>query len=87
MFLSTFKKSANGKMNQLVRTRFEIFREVEFVILFYAVSNTVQAERKNLQHFNVHNDFSGGDRRGETPVPIPNTEVKPSTGDGTFRAV
>ena len=25
----------------------------------------------------------GGDRRGEIPVPIPNTEVKPSTGDGT----
>ena len=36
---------------------------------------------------NARNDFSGGDRRGETPVPIPNTEVKPSTGDGTIRAV
>ncbi len=23
------------------------------------------------------------DGRGETPVPIPNTEVKPSSGDGT----
>lgn len=33
------------------------------------------------------NLFSGGHRRGETPVPIPNTEVKPSTGDGTSRAV
>ena len=27
--------------------------------------------------------FLGGDRRGETPVPIPNTVVKPSTADGT----
>ena len=31
--------------------------------------------------------FSGGHRRGATPVPIPNTEVKPSTGDGTRGAV
>lgn len=29
----------------------------------------------------------GGHRRGVTPVPIPNTEVKPSTGDGTNGAV
>ena len=29
----------------------------------------------------------GGDRRGATPVPIPNTAVKPSTGDGTNGAV
>ena len=27
--------------------------------------------------------FPGGHRRGVTPVPIPNTEVKPSTADGT----
>ena len=27
--------------------------------------------------------FPGGYRRGETPVPIPNTAVKPSTADGT----
>jgi hypothetical protein len=27
--------------------------------------------------------FPGGDRRGVTPVPIPNTEVKLSTADGT----
>ena len=27
--------------------------------------------------------FSGGDRGGVTPVPIPNTEVKPSSADGT----
>ena len=25
----------------------------------------------------------GGDSGGETPVPIPNTEVKPSSADGT----
>ena len=29
--------------------------------------------------------FPGGHRRGETPVPIPNTAVKPSTADGTAR--
>ena len=29
--------------------------------------------------------FPGGHRRGETPVPIPNTVVKPSTADGTAR--
>ena len=28
----------------------------------------------------------GGHRRRVTPVPIPNTEVKPSTADGTARA-
>ena len=28
-------------------------------------------------------EFPGGHRRGVTPVPIPNTEVKPSTADGT----
>ena len=27
--------------------------------------------------------FPGGHRRGETPVPIPNTAVKPSSADGT----
>ena len=31
-------------------------------------------------------DFPGGDRRGATPVPIPNTAVKPSTADGTAGA-
>ena len=31
--------------------------------------------------------LSGGHRRGATPVPIPNTEVKPSTGDGTNGAI
>ncbi len=28
--------------------------------------------------------FSGGDGEGETPVPIPNTEVKPFSADGTW---
>ncbi len=27
--------------------------------------------------------FSGGDSGGDTPVPIPNTEVKPASADGT----
>ena len=29
--------------------------------------------------------FSGGNGGGETPVPIPNTVVKPSSADGTAR--
>src|SRR6185295_13795707 len=29
---------------------------------------------------------SGGDGGGETPVPIPNTAVKPSSADGTARS-
>jgi hypothetical protein len=33
----------------------------------------------------VRGAFPGGHRRGVTPVPIPNTEVKPSTADGTAR--
>ena len=35
----------------------------------------------------METSLSGGHRRGATPVPIPNTEVKPSTGDGTNGAV
>ena len=31
----------------------------------------------------TYNEFPGGHRRGVTPVPIPNTEVKLSTADGT----
>ena len=30
--------------------------------------------------------FPGGHRSRVTPVPIPNTEVKPATADGTARA-
>jgi hypothetical protein len=29
--------------------------------------------------------FNGTDREGDTPVPIPNTEVKPLIADGTAR--
>src|SRR5690606_17753409 len=32
------------------------------------------------------NQFPGGHRSRVTPVPIPNTEVKPTTADGTARA-
>ena len=35
----------------------------------------------------LETSLSGGHRRGATPVPIPNTEVKPSTGDGTNGAI
>ncbi len=30
--------------------------------------------------------FPGDHSEGETPVPIPNTEAKPLSGDGTMRA-
>ncbi len=33
----------------------------------------------------LHHNFFGGDSEGETPVPIPNTEVKPFSADGTAR--
>jgi hypothetical protein len=31
--------------------------------------------------------LSGGDSGGEPPVPIPNTEVKPASADGTWGAI
>ena len=31
-------------------------------------------------------ELSGGDSGGEPPVPIPNTEVKPASADGTWGA-
>ena len=30
--------------------------------------------------------YYGGDSNGDTPVPIPNTEVKPISADGTWGA-
>ena len=40
-----------------------------------------------MSPFSIQNSafksFPGGHRRGVTPVPIPNTEVKLSTADGT----
>jgi hypothetical protein len=36
------------------------------------------------ERFNVFTlQFFGGDGKGDTPVPIPNTEVKPFSADGT----
>ena len=46
-----------------------------------------QAARSLLQVNCRLSGALGGDRRGATPVPIPNTAVKPSTGDGTDGAV
>src|SRR5437016_13059600 len=34
----------------------------------------------------IDDPVSGGDGGGETPVPIPNTAVKPSSADGTARS-
>ena len=33
------------------------------------------------------NSFSSGFAGGETPVPIPNTAVKPSEADGTVQVI
>ena len=33
----------------------------------------------------MRNQVFGGNGEGETPVPIPNTEVKPFSADGTAR--
>ena len=49
---------------------------------------TVHAVQGSVPGFPVPaaNKFPGGHRGGVTPVPIPNTEVKPSTADGTAGA-
>ncbi len=36
-----------------------------------------------LRRFRVLSEYAGGHRIRVTPVPIPNTEVKPDTADGT----
>ena len=41
------------------------------------------AGRVGIRRRLIHIEFPGGHRRRVTPVPIPNTEVKPSTADGT----
>ena len=47
----------------------------------------IRASNPEVLYLGMKTSLSGGHRRGETPVPIPNTEVKPSTGDGTNGAV
>ena len=37
----------------------------------------------SLTRFTISHKISGGDSGGETPVPIPNTAVKPVNVDGT----
>ena len=49
-------------------------------------SGTTRAPRADIWHGRrgtPGNQFPGGHRREVTPVPIPNTEVKLSTADGT----
>ena len=60
--------------------------------LFFLVGEREDASRETpgaRQMFGARwlffENFPGGHRRGETPVPMPNTAVKPSTADGTAR--
>ena len=47
----------------------------------------IRASNPGESCLGMKTSLSGGHRRGATPVPIPNTEVKPSTGDGTNGAI
>ena len=42
--------------------------------------------KSQISNFEISNRFSGGCVERATPVPIPNTEVKPLGADGTARA-
>ena len=42
--------------------------------------NAVRLSRRGIKKITL----SGGDNEGVTPVPIPNTEVKPFSADGTW---
>jgi hypothetical protein len=48
-------------------------------------SGDLKIWRPNLHVNKSPNRFPGGHRSRVTPVPIPNTEVKPATADGTAR--
>src|SRR5690606_41994864 len=50
--------------------------------------NPLSCAAFNVQtpHLHKPTNFSGAHSGGETPVPIPNTAVKPSSADGTARA-
>ena len=60
-------------------------------LFFLACSGTLGFGESNLRHrkhtrlgvFSRSNFFSDGNVGGATPVPIPNTEVKPSSADDT----
>ena len=58
-------------------------RAVEHWIASVAFSIVPISNAPMLQIF-VGQKFSGGDSGGVTPVPIPNTAVKPSSADGTI---
>ena len=49
-------------------------------------SPTLNNSRCSYSIENFEIKLSGDHSRGETPVPMPNTEVKPSSADGTARA-
>ena len=51
----------------------------------FATGESTSARVIDLRSQYAAYKFSGGDGGGETPVLIPNTEVKPSRVDGTAR--
>ena len=46
-------------------------------------TDSAGSQATKIREARLLEQVSGGHRRGVTPVPIPNTEVKPSTADGT----
>jgi hypothetical protein len=55
------------------------------IIKLYAIYLTIQLSLylSSIRAFH----FSSGLAKGETPVPIPNTEVKPFEADGTVQVI
>ena len=72
LLAAPYKRRARGTPDTKIRSR--IADRAEFGC---ANPTSTRSEIRN------RNRFPGGHRRRVTPVPIPNTEVKPATADGT----
>ena len=59
-----------------LQEKFVIFKKFRQILLTKSIRSCLL-----IRHLRKH--FPGGYREGETPVPIPNTEVKPLIADGT----
>ena len=56
---------------------------IQAIMLAMECSRATPPARREAAQFEV---LSGGDSDGDPPVPIPNTEVKPASADGTWGA-